>query len=275
MQTEKTQTPCPKKGRVPLPFCLFCLLLVPIGLWAAKKLTGNRLDVTLSGFTESYELPALTGQGLADGSFQTGFDNWWQNCFAPRGVLIKSYNTLRYLIFHKAVCIVGKDDTLFEYDYISEQYGLSDCPNYTQEENQQALRDYLATLESINRKLKKLGKAMVFTTLPGKPTYYGEAIPQSFQESAPSDYLRAVDYLRRIVGEYNIPYLDCREVLEASGLQTPVFYRSGTHMSLPADHICAQAILQSAAEQLGRPLPTFTVGSFCPAKPLFGGTPIF
>ena len=58
------------------------------------------------------------------------FSNWFNSKFEPRGFYIKNYNTICFNLFKDSIDIIGKDNYIYEYDYVSSELCIDDYNNY-------------------------------------------------------------------------------------------------------------------------------------------------
>lgn len=236
------------------------LLLIP-GLFTIIASSANRsMDVSLGGYHEQLERPAFQFDSYLDGSYQTALEQWWNNSFQTRGILVRSYNQLRLKLFQLGNRIVGKNQTLYEEDYIMEYLMIGDENNFSLPENQKTADHYIAELLELNQKLKKLGKQLVVYTTPNKCDFTEDFLPEKYKRLAqqnPEEQMRAIDYLRKELKKTELVYIDGYEVLTESMTEYPVFYTTGIHLSRTAEQKLHASILNSIQDVVKTPIKTF------------------
>lgn len=224
---------------------LFILMLcLPVAVTGLSGLFETTIDIKLEGFTKNQKKPVLSWNSFIKGDYQKDYTKWWENSFAPRGVIIKSYNQIRMDVFGESNRIIGKNDCLFEIEYIQEYLSMLPKFNFKSQENQKRLENYLKKVETVSAKLKKMDKLLLLYTTPSKCDYMAEYIPEKYMKQASPDRIRAVEYFEEIIGNYNILYLNGKEIIEQAQMDIPVFYKTGIHWSRPAEQLVSSNIMK-------------------------------
>ena len=101
------------------------LLFLPGVLAVVSRITHKPMDVALGGYTAGTERPALSMSAWLDGSVQKYVSGKTEETIKPRGLLVKTYNTINFLLFGKSERIVGKGYDIFEPEYINSELTLN------------------------------------------------------------------------------------------------------------------------------------------------------
>ena len=83
-------------------------LFLPGILFGVRAASGKKADVELKGYFDEVPTPQVSLDSVKTGEFQSGFTNWFNSEFPPRGIFIKTYNSLRFDLFGLANNIIGK-----------------------------------------------------------------------------------------------------------------------------------------------------------------------
>lgn len=221
------------KARKLLLVCTFlCIIFLPIFLNISSPLFHKQFDVTLNGYFDSYEKPALDVATYVNGEFQKKFESWLNSSIIPKNRFIKLYNQLQYSLFNQpSNRILGKNHDVFEESYIVSELCMNGV-NYALPEKDAEMQAYVDKLESISRKLSAFGKSLVVYTTPSKAHYHRENIPDKYLLQAVSGK-RGIDAFREKVARTDVPFLDTNLVAEK--IAYPVFYKTGIHWSRPVE----------------------------------------
>lgn len=239
------------KGRQITLIVLFMLaIFIPGALGIYSQVTGKPADVPLKGYTEKAEQPRLTKEGWLDGTFQKDTTAWFQEMIRPRGVMIKTYNTLNMMLFlKKNGMVVGKGYNLFETRYIEAELGLTAADDFSDPENDAKLTAYVEKLSLLQKKLKEVGKTLIYYVGPSKASACREDIPDRYIANDRHP-LRAVDAIRKKLGNSEIPYLISADL--KTELTYPPFYPTGIHWSRTYEQIASQQIIELINRASGR-----------------------
>ena len=95
------------------------VLYLPFVLGLASKAGTWACDVPLKGFTDSTEKPAFSADSFLKGEFQKNFTKWYEASFKPRGVITKTYATIRYHCFNLGNRFIGYNKDIYDMGYIN------------------------------------------------------------------------------------------------------------------------------------------------------------
>ena len=255
METEQ------KKGRrkqAVLIVLFLATIFIPCILGIYNLRTGQPGDVPLKGYTEKTEQPELTAESWMDGRFQQQAATWFQEKIWPRGMMIKTYNTLNMLLFlKKSGMVVGKGYDLYETRYIEAELGLTPEDDFNDPENDAKLTAYVEKLERLQKQLKKVGKTLIFYVGPSKASGRREDIPDRYTANDRHPR-RAVDAIREKLGKTEIPYLICADLEKE--LTYPAFYPTGIHWSRTYEQIASQRLIELIKKASGKKYRNIILG---------------
>lgn len=227
----------------------FCTLLVlPITLSVIANAGNITIDVSLGGYKDYYARPKFYISSYLNGTYQKEFEQWWGNHFVSRGIMIKSYNQIRFDLLHLGNEIVGKNKVLYEPDYILEYLCIGEENNFALKENQEKVDRYISQLEEVNQKLQKIEKQLILYITPSKCDDTKEYIPMTYQilsKMESKKRIRAVDYVRERLKETELVFIDGEKELKESEVEYPSFYSTGIHLSRTAEQVLHLKILNT------------------------------
>ena len=191
------------------------------------------------------ELPAVSAQGILDGSFQTDFDAYFRSHFPLQNYFLKLRNQIQWSIFDKSPnthVVKGKDNNLFESLYIEELLKYDSFYTYNDEylANYDQYWDQVAQdLAYIQGKLAEKGKVMYVFLTPSKAHFMPEAVPDSYVMNRPNrdEVPYAFDVLVEKLDKYGVHYYNSVEYFENTKLDVPLFQKSGIHYTWAAGAI--------------------------------------
>lgn len=244
-------------------FLILCGILIatPASASVLYQLTGQRLDVSLTGVSMSSEKPIVTSNTFLNGIFQSEYEEWLNTNLIPRGLLTRGYNQIRYSLFNLGSGgVIGKNDDIFGLEYFIQDYlGLTPTYDFSSEENMRAMQSYVDHLESIQDKLEKIGKHFLFYTTGTKAEFHSENIPNQYLIQEPEKHTRAIDVFQEMVYKTDIHYFDTNEILEQH-TEYPVFYKTGVHWARPVEQEISNALLQKMEEISGMEFQNLQLG---------------
>ncbi len=220
---------------------LFIIIIYcPFILSVLSFVSGQRMDTTLNGFFDEVKIPELTMESYINGEYQTDYENWLNKTLMPRAFMTKLYNQIEFSCFDLGNRIVGKNNNIFEDDYVADALALDDF-NYAGSENQAELAEYAEKLVNIQNKLKVHDKQLVVYFTASKGSYASEDIPLRYYAQQDESVLRAKDYLIELLNQTSIPYLDSADLIPTLGY--PAFYSTGIHWSRPLEQETSKAVM--------------------------------
>ena len=233
------------------------LFLPAILLPALSLVTGETYDTTLYGYTEQDEEPELTAENWFSGSFQKAWSSRLEKNMQLRAYMVKTRNTLDFALFRKGNDVIGKNDDLFEMDYISAELTLRYAEDYSLEEHVRDMEKYADKLRKLKNRLKKHGKTLIYMVTPSKASLNRENIPDRYI-AMDRKHERGIDVFRREIEKTNVPCLFCADM--AGELEYPAFYITGIHWSRTYEQLCTRKLISLIRETTGRDYQNIALG---------------
>ena len=237
---------------------LFVLVLMVMIAPSLQKELNFVNDSPLNGDFVEYNKPEFSWSRFYNSSFQTAYDQYLEQHIGFHNTLVRIKNQLDYSLFRKPNAegiVIGKDDFIFEYDYIRELTG----------------RDYVG-FKFIDEKLRRLqyvqqylrttkGIDLVVVFMPGKASFYREYIPDKYIIEK-EDSTNYTIYLQQIK-ERGIRHIDLNQYFHQIKLEStfPLFPKYGTHWSIYGMSKAAHVILDSIEQFKGKKLNDFNTDS--------------
>lgn len=245
-----------KKGFVAL---FIIILFIPMLLTVLSLITGKRIDTEIKGNFKRLESPEITAESLLNGKAQNEIESYWNETFQPRGMAIKTYNQIRYSLFHEGTRIIGTDGSIFEPIYILSE--LASTPTYDCSiiENQEAVDKYVDRLNQLSSKLNNIGKKLFVYTTANKASFDREAIPMMYTIQNRKGCTNYISYFRKLYkeGKIQFVYLDSGEILNSINPEWPIFYKTGIHWSRPAEQAISQRMLELIEQTTHKDMPHY------------------
>lgn len=140
----------------------------------------------LRGDIHYAEKPHFSLEAWLSGVYQESEQKYLEEKLGLRNLFIRAHNQLYFNLFNEAEAngvIIGKDNYLFEENYIKEFYGM----NFIGAEK---INLQVKKIAQIQAKLKKLNKHIVFLIAPNKASFFADKIPDYFktQQKAETNY---------------------------------------------------------------------------------------
>lgn len=237
---------------------IFIALLILPSVVKCIETIGKKalIDANLVGITKNVDLPKMTIETYLKGSFQKMFELYWVNTFPGRKYFILIYNQLRYSLFslngswrqQNLQHIIGNNGSIFHEFYIADALQYEKGYDFSIKENQEKCFTYVKNLERIHDILEHNGKHLLFYITPSKAHFLHNEIPERYlykKREVKHPTVDGVDFLTSKLHDTHIHWYDSRNDmrnLQVSGI--PVFYKTGIHMSRPADQLLTVKLLE-------------------------------
>lgn len=199
--------------------------------------------------------PKFTAKSWLSGEFQEQFNTATEEHIGFRPGLIRFKNQLDYSLFKKANAsgvIVGRDNNLFESDYIRSFSGRDYLGDSYWEEKFDRLAKVADTLG-------KLGTRIAIVLEPGKGTFDQEYIPARFKRHTGKNTNYAA--IRRLAEQKGIALLDLNQYFldKKSTAAWPLFPKGGIHWSVGGMVMASDTLLAFIDRKLGIPVPDLVI----------------
>ncbi len=226
------------------------VLYLPLVLGVVSKASAWACDVPLKGFTDSTKKPEFSAETFLKGEFQKNFAKWYEASFKPRGVITKTYATIRYNCFNLGNRFIGYNKDIYDMGYINAEWCINGFADYSKEEHQKNMQDYVDKLQILQDKLKRFDKHLYVCIAPSKANFYPENVPQKYKAIADKNMVPSTVYFSQLIAETDIPHLICRD--QKDTLQYPAFYTTGIHWSRTFEQETSARIIKDLSEIAGK-----------------------
>ena len=242
-----------------LKYTLFILFLLILLLPVTQTIFLPFKEKDLNGFfilNDKPDLKRFTWHRWFDGSFQDQYSKTTEDHIGLRNSLFRLHNQYDFSLFgisHAQGFIKGKDDYLFEEDYIYEYTGKYFIGKKTLEKK-------FNKLKNIQEQLKAMNIDLIPVIEPGKASFYPEYIPDHYNPDKRS--LSNHDYFLDLFRRFNIRYFDLnRYFLDMkSSTPYPLFTKYGMHWSLYGVALAADTLTRFLSADHPGEIPSMEVG---------------
>ena len=233
-------------------FCLF-LALPPI-----QMATGRPPDFPLAGVETTATRPAIGLAAWWNGTMQADFDAWMGQRVGLRGLLVRTANQIRFVLFRElpkrsgTQVRLGREGMLYEKVYVDAYNSNGQHPAWE-------LRNISASTKRLQDRLARDGVAFLLVIAPSKAEIYPEFLPPEAdvagRPARRSNYQNFIEYLRAD----GVNVVDAHELFQAWKREPGaprLFANGGTHWNeYGAARIVAE-ITRRLRELTGKDLPT-------------------
>lgn len=216
-------------------FFLFGLLIIPF--FQGKY---NFIELApLKGDIKETDNSYISFSNWLNGSYQEKKEKYLNETFGFRSLFVRINNQLSFWLFNKANAngvIIGKENYLFEENYIKAYYGADYIGDDSVAHRMQKLKFISDTLKSMNKNI-----IMVFAA--GKGTYYSEYIPDKYKQPiGKTNYA----YHLKLANEYNLNIIDFNSYFVANKNKSkyPLYPQHGIHWSYYGTCLVADSVIR-------------------------------
>ncbi|MFH1120749.1 MAG: hypothetical protein V1775_13080 [Bacteroidota bacterium] len=219
------------------------------GLISEKKLTGA------FKMPEKPDFGEFTWKSWLNATFQEDYNSRLEQHIGFRNSFVRVNNQLNYSFFRQANAegvIIGRNNELFEEDYIREHLGHYYIGDSVWEKK--ALK-----LKAAQDTLAKLGKSLIVVFEPGKGSFNPDLLPSRFAgaEKSVSNYETLSDQLT--LAGVNVLDLNQYFISLKGDTEYPLFPQCGTHWSYYGAAIAADTTLRYIEALEGIDLPDMKI----------------
>lgn len=235
------------------------ILFIPTVLKVMSYGWKLNLDVQLGGYTDSMAKPDLTWQSFESGEFQSEYTSWYEATIKPRGVITKTYSTVRYNVFNLGNRIIGNNHDIFEEGYISAEYALKPEYDMAYESSRLGMDAYIAVLEEVYEKLGAFNKSLYVYIGTNKAEFDSENVPQKYKDLQPEGSINMVEYMRTRLDQTIVPYKICSDLKDE--LDYPAYYPTGIHWSRTLEQKVSSLIVSELSNITGKKYRNLILGN--------------
>lgn len=206
----------------------------------------------LKGINPVIDSVPLSLKSWLNGSYQFICEEKAKNNFGFSNLLVRLNSQVAYSIFDVARgngVVIGKDNYLYEKNYISSYYGLDFI-------GEDSILKTVRKLKVIQDSLEKHHKYLLVVFCPGKGSYYPEYIPEKLRRPK-TDKTNMRIYLR-LAEKEKVNYLNLYDLfLEKKKTSKHVLYtKYGIHWSSYGEYIALMEIHSVLKNKFKLPQPT-------------------
>ncbi len=233
---------------------LFTAILLGFVVIALQQQLKFKFEYPLAGAVTLSEKPEFSFKTWFDDSFQTQYQKYVNEHFGFRNSFVRLNNQLAFTFFNKAKAngvIIGKENYLYEENYIKAYYGLDSISN-------DSIAERLAKFKFVQDTLKKLNIDLLLIYAPGKASYLPEFIPKNKKpkQKHQTNYARFVAQ-SKISGIRFIDFHDYFEKQKATILY-PLYPKFGIHWSAYASTLVIDSLIHYIEKLKGVDLNNMT-----------------
>lgn len=232
-------------------FVLAFLIMIslPMLLGIIAQTCSVHPDVEMNGYMEKEQIPELNKESFLNGSYQTKIASYFNNHFNPRGILIKTYNSLQYCLFKESdIMVIGKNNDLFTQDYIDAELCING-KDFSRSGKSESLDTMASQMADIDKKLERFDKQLLIWITPSKAKSNRDNIPYRSSIQTPENGVRGIDCLIKLLDKYSVPYYDSNTLL--FDLDYPPYYSTGIHWSRTFEQIAVNELIDRLSKETG------------------------
>ena len=225
------------KGKIKEILLIFILLVL---VFPAIQKMFNIIKVEwLKGAIIKIDKIELTTYNWFSGEYQEQSEKYFNENFGFRNAFIRLNNEIGFDFFRKAKAngvIIGKNDYLFEENYIKAYYGTDFI-------GKDSIDQRMDRLKYVQDTLKKLNKNIILIFAAGKGSYYPEYIPDKFRvKKRMTNY----DYHLKLAKDFKINYIDFNDYFlkNKHKCKHPLYPQYGIHWSKYGMCLAADSIIR-------------------------------
>lgn len=210
-------------------------------------------EVPLNGSFELSSKPVWTRNDWLSGKYQEQQDKYIQEHTGFYPSWVRLYNQWNYSLFdvvHANGVIAGKENYLFEENYILAYYGS----DFIGEEK---IAETSRQLKLVQDTLKKKGIDLVVLLAPGKASYLPEFIPDKYRSSKKGR--SNFETYRTEFIKQRVTQIDMHTWFESMKQTTkhPLFSKNGIHWTAYGQFLVADSLVNYVSKSVGHETPRF------------------
>lgn len=221
----------------------FALIMTVLIISPLAKVPVDYFNFTvmpLRGHIEYAEYPEFSWNGWFDGTYQDSYDKYLEDHIGLRNVFVRIHNQVDWSLYRKPSnkgIIAGKDDYLYEIDYIRAHLGETFI-------GQEAIDHKCSLIKLVQDKLDSLGTELIIVLAPGKASMFPEHIPERYLEKEPGTNNNEA-YLARFKEE-GIKHIDFHSHFRAmkDTSSYPLYHKCGIHWNIYGAYYALDSIVK-------------------------------
>ncbi len=219
---------------------IYRFLIVILFLPAWQGLTSWINIRPLKGSIEVLPQPVFNLKDWFSGIFQSKYYPYQEQQTGFRQDLVRLNNQIDFSFFriiHAQSVVLGKDDCLFELNYIKDYTGESFI-------GEKAVDEKVAKLKALYDTLKRKNIDLLVVLAPGKASFFPENIPDQYTIHG----IRTSNYLclSRTMKDAALPFIDFnRYFLDIRDtVSWPLYHKGGIHWSMYGMSLCMDSLFR-------------------------------
>lgn len=201
----------------------------------------------LKGYIQLKDKPEFSFSSWMDGSFQHQYDQYLEDHIGFRNLLVRLYNQTDFSLYrvgHAGGVIIGKEDYLYELNYILAFTGKDFL-------GEDSISKRCEKIKVVQDELRKLNTELIIALAPGKGSFYPEYIPDRFLKD-PIGMTNNEAY-QKYFDENKIDYLDFNSLFSVMRDTTSyrLYPKCGIHWSIYGAYFALDSIMKSMEDRTG------------------------
>lgn len=236
-----------------IKYCLLILVLTVLVL-PMLQMQFHFLKLTpLNGALEEPLKKELNSESWFSGAYQEEAEKYLNETFGFRSLLIRINNQITYSLFNKAKAngvIIGKNNYLFEENYIKAYYGQDFI-------GKERINERMQNLKSIQDTLAKLNKQIILVFAAGKGSFYPEYFPDDLRsEKGQTNYQEHLKLAKAL----NLNFIDFNQFFmqQKNKSKYPLYPQHGIHWSQYGTCLVADSMVKYLEEKRNIDLPNIS-----------------
>lgn len=199
--------------------------------------------------------PELNKKSWFSGKYQEGQDKYIAEHTGFRPGWVRLYNQWNYSFFsmaHAAGVIRGKEDYLYEENYIKAYYGTDFL-------GEQKIEEITHQWKSIQDTLKQKGIDLVVIFAPGKASFYPEYIPEIYKR--PRTKNTNYEVFKKQFQKYSVAHIDLHSWFESMKKTSKyaLFPKTGIHWSAYGQYLATDSICSFVSARCKTEIPYYVL----------------
>jgi len=195
-------------------------------------------------------------QGWFHGDYQSQKDKFLKENFGLHNYYFRLICQINFSLFKKAnatYLVVGKDNYLYESDYIDAYYGRDFI-------GEKKIENFVKKLKSVQDTLRNHNKLIFLVLAPGKACFYPEYIPENYKtKKTKTNYEGFIDAIKRNA----LNHIDFYNYYTSKKYTSiyPLYPQLGIHWSNYASVYAFDSIVKYTEKELSTDLPDISIKS--------------
>lgn len=232
------------------------LMLIFVGIHV-QGLFDIKYEFPLQGGVVYTQKPVISKSAWLAGSYQAEAEKYYNEQFGFRNTLVRLRNQIDFSLFHKVNAngaIIGKQNYLYEHNYIKAYYGQDAIPD-------SLILKQTQKLKYIQDALQQKGILFAVIFAPGKATFFPEYIPDKLKPRA--YHTTNIDRYLKQLSEFKVNHLNLHSYFNylKNKSSYPLYSKYGIHWSEYGKNIATDTIISFVAAKLKQPLPRYNFGT--------------